>query len=144
MTSSGATVPRFVRLVLVFLERRRATMASIAPTISVTMTTTRASAAYRMTSLWLADIYKRQRIERHLTRREQLVLSVLLEKSAFDSDHLVPTKYIASRVTGTTTGKCPLKHVIVGLRKRQYVDTLVGRGGGCWLTPLGRRRAEQL
>jgi len=102
------------------------------------------SAAYRMTSLWLADMYEGERNGSRLTERERLVLSVLLAKSAFDSDHRVPTKAIAAGVAGKTTGKCPLKHVIAGLKKRRYLDTLVGRSGGCWLTPLGRRRAEQL
>jgi len=99
---------------------------------------------YRMTSLWLADMYEPQRSESPLTAREQLVLQVLLEKSAFDSDHLVPTKDIAGKATKTAVGKCPLKHVIVGLKKRHYVNTLGGRGGGSWLTPHGRRRAEEL
>ena len=79
-----------------------------------------------------------------LGERAQLVLTVLLEKEAFDSDHRQTTEDIAVAAVGPDADPNQFKEVIASLRKAGYVGTREGRGGGCWLTELGRQRAEKL
>jgi hypothetical protein len=79
-----------------------------------------------------------------LGEREQLVLRVLLEGKAFDSDHRMTTAEIAVKAAGKTTDANQYKEVVAELKRLGYVDTKEGRGGGCWLTEAGRQRAEKL
>jgi DNA-binding IscR family transcriptional regulator len=79
-----------------------------------------------------------------LSERSQLVLKVLLRANASDSDHRMRTEDIAAKAIGPTADANQFKEVIVELKAHGYVDTKKGRGGGCWLTNSGQRRAEKL
>lgn len=79
-----------------------------------------------------------------LGERAQLVLTVLLKEEAFDSDHRLKTESIAALAAGSNADPNQFKEVIAQLGKLGYVDTKEGRGGGCWLTASGRKRAERL
>lgn len=79
-----------------------------------------------------------------LAERARLVLQVLLRGEAFDSDHRMRTADIALKAAGKTADPNQYKEVIADLKGRYFIDTKEGRGGGCWLTALGRSRAEKL
>jgi hypothetical protein len=79
-----------------------------------------------------------------LGERSLLVLKVLLNGKAFDSDHRMRTADIAKRAAGKTADPNQYKEVVADLKGRGYVDTKEGRTGGCWLTAAGRSRAEKL
>ena len=79
-----------------------------------------------------------------LGERSLLVLKVLLNGKAFDSDHRMRTADIAKRAAGKTADPNQYKKVVADLKGRGYVDTKEGRTGGCWLTAAGRSRAEKL
>ena len=79
-----------------------------------------------------------------LGERARLVLQSLLKKRAFDSDHRVTTEEVATAATGRIDDANQFKEVISELKAAKYVVTKKGRGGGCWLTDDGRRRAEKL
>jgi DNA-binding IscR family transcriptional regulator len=69
---------------------------------------------------------------------------VLLNENAFDSDHRQRTEDIAVRAIGPSADPNQFKEVIADLKRLKYIDTKEGRGGGCWLSDSGRRRAEKL
>jgi hypothetical protein len=77
-----------------------------------------------------------------LCERAQLVLQVLWQVGAVDSD----SRMITAEIVKTGQGKDPVpyKPVVSDLRKRGYVDTLKGAGGGVWLTEKGKERAAKL
>ncbi len=79
-----------------------------------------------------------------LGERARLVLTVLRNKDAFDSDHRMSTADIAEKAAGKVADANQFKEVVVELKRLAYVETKVGRSGGCWLTPSGQRRAEKL
>ena len=79
-----------------------------------------------------------------LGERARLVLTVLREGKAFDSDHRMRTADIACKAAGAMTDPNPYKEVIAELKRLRYVDTKEGRGGGCWLTVAGQQRVEKL
>ena len=79
-----------------------------------------------------------------LGEREQCSLLALLEKRAFDSDHLIKTQIIAELAAGKGTDGGSFKEVIAKLKSYGYVETREGRSGGVWLTPDGKMRAESI
>ena len=79
-----------------------------------------------------------------LGERALLVLKVLLDGKAFDSDHRMTTEGIAVKAAGKGTDSNQYKAVVSELKGLGYVDTKQGRRGGCWLTASGRQRAEKL
>jgi len=79
-----------------------------------------------------------------LGERAQLVLTVLRNGKAFDSDHRMRTSDIAAKAAGKQADPNQYKEVIAGLKRLGYVDTKEGRSGGCWLTTAGQRRAGKL
>ena len=83
-------------------------------------------------------------VDEPLGQRAQLVLIAMLQLQAVDSDRRQPTEKIAARALGGEADANALKLVISELATRQLIQTREGRGGGCWLTEVGRRRAEKL
>jgi hypothetical protein len=79
-----------------------------------------------------------------LSDRSQLVLVAMLEIEALDSDRRKPTEDIAAKALGPGTDANSLKNVMAELKTRELVSSKLGRGGGCWLTDKGRKRAEKL
>lgn len=79
-----------------------------------------------------------------LGERSRLVLTVLRNGKAFDSDHRITTADIAVKAVGSNADANQFKEVIADLKQLKYLDTRVGRGGGCWLTSLGQERAAKL
>jgi hypothetical protein len=82
--------------------------------------------------------------EPSLGERAQLVLKVLFDKAAFDSDHRERTEDVAVAAVGKSADANQFKEVIAELKRLHYLDTKEGRGGGCWLTATGKCRAEKL
>jgi DNA-binding IscR family transcriptional regulator len=68
----------------------------------------------------------------------------MLELDAVDSDRRRPIEEIAPRALGPQADANALKLVLAELRARGLTQAKTGRGGGCWLTDKGRRRAERL
>jgi hypothetical protein len=79
-----------------------------------------------------------------LSDRAQEVLVAMLQLKAVDSDSRQPTAGIAARAMGAEADANSLKPVMSELATRQLIQTREGRGGGCWLTEAGKRRAEKL
>jgi hypothetical protein len=79
-----------------------------------------------------------------LSGRQEVVLQALLEMKAFDSDSRESTPRIAKAAEGEQADPNSFKEPISDLVTKKLVKTKSGRGGGCWLTPLGRVRAEKL
>lgn len=79
-----------------------------------------------------------------LSERAQDVLIAMLQLVAVDSDSRKPTAEIAARALGSEADANALKSVMSDLATRQLIDTQTGRGGGCWLTAEGQRRAQKL
>ncbi|MFL5240595.1 MAG: hypothetical protein ACJ8FY_00680 [Gemmataceae bacterium] len=79
-----------------------------------------------------------------LSDRAQEVLVAMLQLKAVDSDSRQSTAAIAARALGAEADANALKIVMSDLATRQLIQTREGRGGGCWLTEAGRRRAEKL
>uniref|UniRef100_A0A7C4QNR1 Uncharacterized protein n=1 Tax=Schlesneria paludicola TaxID=360056 RepID=A0A7C4QNR1_9PLAN len=79
-----------------------------------------------------------------LSDRAQEVLVAMLQLKAVDSDSRQPTAAIAARAMGADADANSLKPVMSELATRQLIQTREGRGGGCWLTEAGKRRAEKL
>jgi hypothetical protein len=77
-----------------------------------------------------------------LSNRAQFALEALLAGNAFDSDHRMTTAEVAAGAGGTQTDANQYKEVVSELKRLKYVQTKEGRGGGCWLTAAGRKRAE--
>ena len=82
--------------------------------------------------------------DRPLGERNQLVLTVLRNEKALDSDHRMRTEDIASKAIGPAADANQFKEVIAKLKRLKYVDTKEGQRGECWLTVSGRERAEKL
>jgi hypothetical protein len=53
-------------------------------------------------------------------------------------------KVIIAETKPTLGDPNQFKEVIADLKRLKYIDTKEGRGGGCWLSDSGRRRAEKL
>jgi hypothetical protein len=85
-----------------------------------------------------------ERADEPLSERAQLVLVAMLELGAVDSDSRKPTARITTRAMGAEADANSLKPVMSELATRQLIQTREGRGGGCWLTEAGKRRAEKL
>ncbi len=79
-----------------------------------------------------------------LGERARLVLAVLGNEKAFDSDHRMRTSDIVLKAAGKAADPNPYKEVIAQLKQLAYIQTKEGRGGGCWLTGPGQTRAEKL
>ncbi|GIW80429.1 MAG: hypothetical protein KatS3mg105_2236 [Gemmatales bacterium] len=79
-----------------------------------------------------------------LSNRAQEVLVAMLQLNAVDSDSRQSTAAIAARAMGAEADANSLKPVISELATRQLIQTRAHRGGGCWLTEAGKRRAEKL
>ncbi len=79
-----------------------------------------------------------------LSDRAQEVLVAMLQLNAVDSDSRQSTAAIAARAMGAEADANSLKPVMSELATRQLIQTREGRGGGCWLTEAGKRRAEKL
>ncbi|MCX7701855.1 MAG: hypothetical protein N2039_13335 [Gemmataceae bacterium] len=82
--------------------------------------------------------------EELLSNRAQSVLIAMLKLGALDSDQRRSTEEIAIKALGDATDPNALKSVMADLKTRKLIQTREGRGGGCWLTEAGRRRAEKL
>jgi hypothetical protein len=82
--------------------------------------------------------------EEPLGDRAQLVLVAMLQLKAFDADSRQSTAAIAKRALGPGVDANSLKPVVSELVTRELIDSRTGRGGGCWLKPAGRERAEKL
>jgi DNA-binding IscR family transcriptional regulator len=83
-------------------------------------------------------------VDEPLSDRAQLVLVAMLQLHAVDSDSRKPTADIAARAMGAEADANSLKPVMSELATRQLIQTREGRGGGCWLTEAGKRRADKL
>lgn len=79
-----------------------------------------------------------------LSPRAQLVLIAMIELGAVDSDTRKSTEEIARRAVGNPAHANSLKTVMSELSTRRLIETMVGRGGGCWLTQKGHARATKL
>lgn len=79
-----------------------------------------------------------------LSERAQYVLQAMLELDAVDSDRRKSTEVIAVKAFGTGTDPNSLKSVMAELKHRELIRSKMGRGGGCWLTDSGLRRAQKL
>jgi hypothetical protein len=79
-----------------------------------------------------------------LSNRAQEVLVAMLQLKAVDSDSRQSTAAIAARAMGAEADANSLKPVMSELATRQLIQTRAHRGGGCWLTEAGKRRAEKL
>ena len=79
-----------------------------------------------------------------LSNRAQEVLVAMLQLKAVDSDSRQSTGEIAARAMGAEADANSLKPVMSELATRQLIQTRAYRGGGCWLTEAGKRRAEKL
>lgn len=79
-----------------------------------------------------------------LGERARLALVALLRERAVDSDHRITAEKLAVSAVGATADANQYKAVVVYLKELGYVDTRKGRGGGCWLTPAGKARAEKV
>jgi hypothetical protein len=82
--------------------------------------------------------------EETLDEREKVILMAMLELHAFDSDSRKTTQEIAGRAFGANVAYETLKSVIRTLKERQLIMTVPIKGGGCYLTTSGKRRAEKL
>lgn len=76
-----------------------------------------------------------------LSELEQLVLMVLGNEEAFDSDSRIPTEEIAAlgNVSADT-----LKRPVASLKRKKFLKTRAYRGGGIWLITKGKARSERL
>lgn len=83
-------------------------------------------------------------VDEPLSERAQLVLVAMLQLGAVDSDTRQPTAGITTRAMGHEADANSLKPVMSELATRKLIQTREGRGGGCWLTEAGKRRAEKL
>lgn len=82
------------------------------------------------------------RIPREGTR-EHDVIQVLFEQEAFDAAH----RMTAERITHFADRYADAnlyKYSIAKLRRDRWIATKPGKGGGCWLTPLGRQMTSEL
>lgn len=79
-----------------------------------------------------------------LSDRAKLVLEAMIELGALDSDRRQPTEEIAIKALGDSADPNALKSVMADLNTRKLIEAKKGRGGGCWLTEIGRQRAEKL
>lgn len=79
-----------------------------------------------------------------LSPKQQDGLVAMLELRCFDSDSRKPIEEIAKRAAGDHVDPETFKQAMTTLRRVGLVGTKVGRGGGCWLTNLGKVRAEKL
>lgn len=82
--------------------------------------------------------------EEPLSEKAHYALLAMLELGAFDSDSRVTTKKTAERALGRGSDENDLKSAMAELATRMLTQSKEGRGGGCWLTDAGRRRAEKL
>ena len=79
-----------------------------------------------------------------LTDRQQWLLQAAHELGAFDSDSRVLGIELARKAGfGYGVGKIP-RTALSQLRKQGLLSASKYRGGGYWLTPTGRARAEKL
>ena len=79
-----------------------------------------------------------------LSERAQLVLIAMLELNALDVDSRRTTEDIAFKALGDGADPNSLKTVMSDLRTGDLIQSKTGRGGGCWLTNQGQRRAAKL
>jgi hypothetical protein len=82
--------------------------------------------------------------EEPLGERAQDVLVAMREMGATDCDRRQSTAKISERAFGRDADANSLKPVMKALAGHKLIDTQEGRGGGCWLTEAGLRRAEKL
>lgn len=83
-------------------------------------------------------------VEEPLSERAQDVLVAMLELGAMDSDRRQSTARITERAFGRDADANSLKPLMKDLARNRFIDTMEGRGGGCWLTERGLRRAQKL
>lgn len=79
-----------------------------------------------------------------LGERAQDVLIAMRELGATDCDRRQSTARITERAFGRDADANSLKPIMKALAGHRLIDTQEGRGGGCWLTEKGLRRAEKL
>jgi hypothetical protein len=79
-----------------------------------------------------------------LSEKQRDILVAMLEMQAFDSDSRKTTDEIAERVEGRGANGESYKQPVARLVRAKLLDRKRGAGGGLWLTPTGRLRAEQL
>jgi DNA-binding IscR family transcriptional regulator len=93
---------------------------------------------------WLREAFGELHLEEPLPERAQEILVALLELCAFSSDARKSAEEIALKAVNKKSAANSLKPVLKDLRKRGLVCAKRNRGGGYWLTPLGRERAEAI
>ncbi|HTV46983.1 MAG TPA: hypothetical protein VMG59_00935 [Phycisphaerae bacterium] len=76
-----------------------------------------------------------------ISRRKKAILLVMLALEAFDHNSRKTTNEIALMVEPNNTNTEKFKIPISELHESQFIDTAIGSGGGCWLTPFGRDSA---
>lgn len=79
-----------------------------------------------------------------LNERSQSALVAMLELKAFESDSRVTATEITLKALGPASDPNAMKPVMSSLKSIGYVSSKRGSGGGYWLTPAGRARAEKL
>ena len=79
-----------------------------------------------------------------LMDRHRRILQAMLELRAVSEASRRTQDDIAERAEGVTTPNATFKAKVAELRRRQFVATKEGRGGGCWLTELGRTVADEV
>ncbi len=79
-----------------------------------------------------------------LSRREQQFLVGLLQLRATDPGTKSTTSEVVKAIHGSYADPATFKDVVYRLGKIGLIDTQSVGGGGCWLTPKGRERADRL
>jgi hypothetical protein len=90
---------------------------------------------------------RKPRPKKPLSGSENDILDTLYDMKAFDPDSRQTRADIYSKVRCGGVDDAVFKGPVVTLKKRGLVQTLVGSGGGCWLTKRGiglvaRRRSK--
>lgn len=92
----------------------------------------------------VSEVFGLKPFDGSLSDSEQCILIAMLALGALDSDSRRTTSEITVRAFGHGADANAQKSVMAELKGKQLIDSKTGRGGGCWLTDSGRRRAEKL
>jgi hypothetical protein len=79
-----------------------------------------------------------------LSSHQKEVLIALLELKAFESDRRVSTDEMTRKAAGPAAGSDSFKSPVASLVAAGLVASKEGRGGGIWLTPARKQRAEHV
>lgn len=89
-----------------------------------------------------APIYNNSDIP--LSDRAQEILQAMLKLKAFDSDRRKTNAEVTLHAFGSLAEPNDQKEVFSDLKDAGLLEVKRGRGGGYWLTPTGKSRAERL